>query len=644
MTPEKHGKPYGPQRGLTRRTLTRSFMAAPLALYALGATGARALPIGDSAGGPRLAPFGGGQVRLNSGPFLDAQKANRAFMLRQDPERLLHTFRLNAGLPTKAQPLGGWEDPSCELRGHFTGHYLSACALAYGHRRDADLKTRGDALVAALAACQTALNQGGYLSAFPQELFVRLDARQPVWAPFYTYHKILAGLLDMHEHAQNAQALTVATGMGEWVDNWTKDKTRAHMQDIMNDEFGGMNEALYNLARLSGDRRWIAVGDRFSKDRLFVPLAARVDELTGLHVNTHIPQVIGAARRYDITGDAYYNGISGFFWDTVTQSRSYVTGGSSNKEHWLKPPGQLAAEWAESPNHQECCCCYNMLKLTRALFMQAPQARYMDYYERNLLNHRLGTIDPQTGNTTYFLSMAPGAWKTLCTDTDTYWCCTGTGIEEFSKLEDMIYLHDHDGVWVNLFMPSTLDWREQGVRLSQVTDFPRADTVTLTVEASNGKAWPLHIRIPAWVDGQAGLRLNGQAVDAVADPGGYTRLSRVWQKGDHIELRLPMKLGADGFEDRPALQALTYGPVVLAAQLPRGDISAQLSQAQGPDVAKLPMAIPAFTSGQPLDQLARPVAGAPLTYVAASDGGEVRFAPLSDSWNRFAVYLNTAKT
>lgn len=591
---------------------------------------------------PRLAPFRLGQVRLGDGPFKDTETWNRAFMLRIAPDRLLHTFRINAGLPTTAQPLGGWEAPDCELRGHFTGHYLSACALGFASRGDTELKTRGDYLVKGLAECQAALNQHGYLSAFPQSLFVRLDARQAVWAPFYTYHKIMAGLLDMHVHAGNAQALEVVTGMAGWVDAWTAERTPDHMQDILEEEFGGMNDLLYNLAAVTKDPRWIATGDRFNKERFFTPLAARFDALRGLHMNTHVPQVIGAMRRYEVSGDVRYREIAEFFWETVTTSRTYASGGASNAEHWKTEPYRLAEEWKQGPNHQECCCCYNMLKLSRQLFAQQPDARYMDYYERNLVNHRLGTIEPETGRTTYFLSLAPGAWKSLATDDATFWCCNGTAVEEFSKLGDSIYFHDDDGLYVNLFIASALDWSERGIRLRQVTDFPKAGETTLTIEAAPGGEWPIHIRIPGWTTAAAQVRVNGKILGASADPGGYLRISRAWKAGDRISLNLPMPLHIDRFPDAPQIQALMVGPVVLAAQQPRGNLPAELTHTNWLGLDKVPLPAPVIRSeGKTLDRLVRPVAGRPFDYVAATaDGGTVTFRPLHESWDRFSVYLD----
>jgi len=247
--------------------------------------------------------FGPNEVVLLDGPYAQAQAANIAYLKRLDPERLLHVFRINAGLPSSAKPFGGWEDPTCELRGHFVGHYLSGCALAFSATGDAELRQRGNRLVAGLAECQRKIDKKGYLSAFPTSYFDRLAVGADVWAPFYTLHKILAGLLDMHELGGSGEALAVATGMARWTDAWTAARAEPDMQKVLEVEFGGMNDALYRLAAITGEAHWIEVGDRFTKKRVFESLAGGKDVLRGLHMNTHVPQVIGADRRYALTGD-----------------------------------------------------------------------------------------------------------------------------------------------------------------------------------------------------------------------------------------------------------------------------------------------------------------------------------------------------
>jgi DUF1680 family protein len=303
-------------------------------------------------------PFPMDRVRLLSSAFLDAAEWNRGYMSRLPADRLLHSFRLNAGLPSNAEPLGGWEvyvapapgarpNNTGELRGHFIGHFLSASAQLYASMGDKDAKAKGDLMVAELARCQQKLGPSGYLSAFPIEWFDRLDARKPVWAPFYTIHKIMAGMLDMYQLAGNKQALEVLEGVSRWADDWSASKTEEHMQDILETEYGGMNEVLYNLAAATGNDRWARAGDRFTKKRFFNPLALRNDELTGLHANTHIPQVIGAARRYEISGDMRFHDVADFFWTksplrAVTRPPAPATAKAGLRSRGCWPPSSSA--------------------------------------------------------------------------------------------------------------------------------------------------------------------------------------------------------------------------------------------------------------------------------------------------------------
>ncbi len=593
---------------------------------------------------PKVRPFPMTQVRLLAGPFKQSCEWNRNYMSRLPAERLLHNFRLNSGLPTNAEPLGGWEAPKSELRGHFTGHYLSACGLLYSSTGDKEMKARGDELVSELARCQATLAAGGYLSAFPAEFFERLDQRRAVWAPFYTIHKIMNGLLDMHTHCGNKQALEVVAGMAEWADDWTASKPEAHMQDILRTEYGGMNEVLYSLAALTGEDRWAKAGDRFTKKAFFNPLALYRDEIRNLHANTHIPQVIGAARRYEISGDIRFHDVADFFWHTVASARTYVTGGTSNNEAWLTEPRRLAAEMKRGTHHQECCCAYNMMKLLRHLYEWTGDPRYFDYYERSLFNHRLGAIEPETGHTIYFLSMSPGAWKTLCAEDKTFWCCTGSALEEYAKLNDSIYYHDRDGLYVNLFIASELEWPEKGVRVRQETRFPDEPRTVLVVNASQPAPWTMRIRIPVWTAAAAAVKINGRKLDGMAGPGSYLVISRAWRKGDRVEVELPMRLTAEAMPDDPKLQAFLYGPIVLAGELGRQGLTDELIRhRQGPQISKAPMEVPDLVAAgsDPSDWI-KPAGTAPLNFRTTRQRRDVTLSPLNRLWQRFAVYWNVA--
>ena len=554
----------------------RKFVAAAAAVSASAVLRAPAFSLNLSSGDSEVSkslgreavvaqavPFPMKSVRLRPGVFSAAAESNRHYLKTLPPERLLHSFRLTAGLPSSAEPLGDWEKPDCELRGHFAGgHYLSACALAFASSGDQELKRNGDLMVTGLAKCQ-AQHKNGYLSAFPQEFFDRLRDGVKVWAPFYTIHKIMAGHLDMYMLAGNQQALETVENMAGWVDSWADPLSDTQMQRVLLVEYGGMGEVLSNLYAVTGKKEYLELAQRFDKRSFFDPLAAHRDELKGLHVNTHIPQVIAAARLYELTGDRRYWNIADYFWNEVTSERSYCTGGTSNLELWRSDPGVLSTQLSSETT--EDCCAYNMMKLTRHLFAWSPQARYMDYHERVLFNHRMGTIDPETGTTVYYLPLGNGYSKIYAKPFDSFWCCNGTGAEEFAKLTDTIYFHDDDSIFVNLYIASDLDWPEKGIRISQLTSFPEEQGTTLQVSSDKPVELDLKLRIPYWTK-TGSVKVNGKGVPAFADPGSYLVLRGPWKNGDRIELSLPMHLHAAPLPDNESLQAAMYGPVVLAAR------------------------------------------------------------------------------
>jgi uncharacterized protein len=583
----------------------------------------------------KVRPFPMQQVRLGEGPCKLAMEADRQYLRSLPPDRLLHTFRINAGIPSSAQPLGGWEAPDCELRGHYAGgHYLSACALMYASRGDEELKANGNTVVAELAKCQEAL-KSGYLSAFPIEFFDRLRERQKVWAPFYTIHKIMAGNLDMYVHCGNQQALDVAEKMAGWTADYTHSLSYEHMQRVLGTEYGGMGEVLANLYAVTGKQHYLEVARRFDHQQFFDPLAGHRDELKGLHANTHIPQVIAAARIYELTGDRRYRDIAEYFWDEVVSERSYCTGGTSNHESWNTDPGKLAAEL--STNTTEDCCAYNMMKLTRHLFGWSADARLMDYYERALFNHRLGTINPENGTMMYYLPLAAGYWKTFGKPFDAFWCCTGTGSEEYAKLVDTIYFHDDDSLYVNLFVDSQLEWPEKGLRLRQETRFPEQEGSTLTLSVRNPVRLSLRLRIPYWARGGS-VKVNGTALAAFASPSSYLLLDGVWANGDKIELSLPMDLHISPMPDDETLQAAMYGPLVLAgrfdavsSEMMYGDYEPKPSdQLKVPDIIADP--------AKPAEWL-RPDLKQPHTFETVGQASPLTLVPLYRViQERYAVY------
>jgi DUF1680 family protein len=616
---------------------------------------------------PKTQPFPMTKVKLLPGIYTQAAEWNQGYMSRLAADRLLYNFRENAGLPVgSAEPFGGWESKAdgkrgTELRGHFTGHFLSASAQLYASMGDKAAKAKGDEIVSELAKCQAKLG-GGYLSAFPTVLFDQLDQnsgpngnRQNLpWAPFYTIHKIMAGLLDMHTLTDNQEALKVLSGMADWADKWSGSKSEEHMQQILNTEYGGIAETLYNLAALTNNDQWARAADRFTKKWFVNPLASRRDELRPLHVNTHIPQVIAAARRYEISGDMRFHDVADFFWYEVVSARSYVTGGTSNGELWMGQPRELAAELKMSVATAECCCAYNMLKLTRHLYGWNPRPHYFDYYERSMLNHRIGTILPEKGYTQYYLSLTPGAWKTFNTEDRSFWCCTGTGVEEYSKLNDSIYWHDGDGLYVNLFIPSELDWTERNFKLRQETKFPEEQATRLTVVSEKPVQMAVRIRVPGWLQSAPAVKINGRPLEASAAPGSYLTLTRTWKKGDRVEMDLPMHLSVQAMPDDPKVQAFLYGPLVLAGDLGSDGLTERViigpsappmgrprtsSQAEDARQAPVPsIEIPTFhASGEPSSWI-KP-ADKPLTFRTTGQQKDVALAPLNSIFGkRYSVY------
>ena len=554
-----------PRRTFLSMTALGAAAASPWA-HAAGALGTAEL----RSGARHCAPFPLSAVRLRAGAALEALEVNRRFLMSLESDRLLHMFRLTAGLPSTAEPLGGWEAPDNELRGHFTGHYLSACALLAAQTGDAAVRERGRQVASELARCQAAIGTG-YLSAFPVDLFDRLRAGQPAWAPFYTLHKIMAGLLDTYTLSADPQALDTVLGMARWTERWVQPLDEAAMAQVLEREYGGMNELLYNLAAVTGDARWQRLAQRFNRRRLLAPLAAGNDQLEGLHANTTIPQIVGAARGFELTGTPELRAAAATFWQTVAQRRAYCTGGSSNGESWNTPPGVLAHEL--SGYTEESCVTYNMQKLTRLLFSWSADPGLADYYERTLYNGILGVQHPADGNKLYYLPLESGYWKLFGSPLHDFWCCTGSMAESFAKLGDSIYFHDGAGVYLNLFIASELVWAERELRLVLDTQFPLEDTLRLSVRTARPQRLRVRVRVPYWTAGGA-AQLNGEPLPDFAAPGSYFQLERRWRDGDELMVRLPMHLHLAHMPDDSSLQAVMYGPLVLAGRMGRAGLDA----------------------------------------------------------------------
>jgi DUF1680 family protein len=590
-------------------------------------------------------PFPLEQVRLLDGPFKQAQALDQDYLLSLEPDRLLHNFRVNAGLPSSAAPLGGWEAPDVELRGHTVGHYLSALALMHAATGDARFKSRAEAMVAELATIQEALAKrahAGYLSAFPEEFFDRVETRQRVWAPYYTIHKIMAGLLDVHQLCDNRQALDVVVRMADWVKFRVDRLTDDQMQAALGTEFGGMNEVLANIYAATGNPEYLRVARKFEHNAIFDPLLRHEDPLNRLHANTQFPKIIGAAREYELTGEARYRDIATYFWDRVVHHRSFVTGGNSDGEAFF-PEEEFSKHLGASS--AETCNTYNMLKLTRHIFEWSASAEAMDFYERGLFNHILPSQDPETGMVIYYCPLRPGAWKSFSTPNDSFWCCVGTGMENHTKYGDTIYFHDDRSLYVNLFIPSELSWKEKGIVVRQETRFPEEDATHLTMTVSRPARLGVNVRYPSWAKGLT-LSVNGRQQTVSAASGSYVTIDREWKTGDRIDVRLPMTLRIEAMPDDPTMIAVMYGPLALAGDLGREGLDAVRRYGpSAPQVGRVKTpTIPAFVGD--LDSITSKIAAdtaRPLQFktVGLAQPREVTLVPFYRIVDqRYTVYWN----
>ncbi len=590
----------------------------------------------------RLEPFPLSTVRLGPGIFREQDEINTRYLDSLSVDRLLHSFRITAGIASSATPYQGWEAPNCELRGHFAGgHYLSAVALAAASSGNDVLKSRGDQMIAGLSQCQKKIGSG-YLSAFPAELFEHLAQGKPVWAPFYTYHKIMAGLLDMHQLTGNADALALCEGMARWAGDFFQGIGAEQRQRMLRTEYGGMNEVLANLAAVTQKERYLDAAHLFEQPGFLDPLAERRDELQGLHANTHVPKIIGAARMYEVTGDRRYREIAEYFLDEVLTARNYVIGNTSLDEFWKTPANQLGGTLAWK--NAECCVAYNLMKLQRHVFSWTADARWMDEYERALFNCRLGTQNAQ-GLKQYFFPLAAGYWRTYNSPEESFWCCTGTGAEEFAKFADTIYFHRGGDLYVNQLISSTLDWKDEDFAIEQVTQFPGEQGATLKIKSARPAQRTIHVRIPRWTTEDAKVKINGLLLDAMADPGSYLALRRVWQDGDTITVSLPLELRSESLLGDDSVIAALYGPLVLAADMgPAPPDEAYRIIHSGDTVPKnLPVASPLPKAAATLDantkQWVQAESESGLRFTVAGEDAKYKVMPMYQIANqRYAVY------
>lgn len=516
-------------------------------------------------------------VRLLESPFKNAMQKDADWLLSLKPDRLLSRFRLNAGLKAKDSIYGGWERMG--VSGHSLGHYLTACSMMYAASGDARFKEKTDYIINELAECQAA-RKTGYVGGIPNEdkIFDQVasgDIRSQGfdlnggWVPWYTTHKVLAGVIDAFYYTGNEKAKEIAVKFSNWIDTKFSNLSESQFQKMLDCEHGGMNESLVNLYAITGDKKYLALSYRFNHKKILDPLSQGQDILPGKHANTQIPKIIGASRQYELTGNEKEKNISNFFWKQVVDHHTYVIGGNSDHEHFGdadKLSGRL------STNTTETCNSYNMLKLTRHLFSLNPSATFMDYYERTLYNHILASINPDNGMTCYYVPLVSGAEKKYGTPEESFWCCTGTGMESHVKYGESIYYAGRDkSLFINLFIPSVLDV-PKGLSVKMETEYPEKQSIRISVVRSVGAAFPVHIRYPEWAVMGAFIKINGQNINLIEKPGSYITLKRQWKRGDIININYPMALHAEAMPDNTNRIALLYGPLVLSGALGKEQI------------------------------------------------------------------------
>lgn len=600
-------------------------------------------------------------VRLGPSPFLDAQTTDLNYLMALEPDRLLAPFLREAGLTPKQPSYGNWE--SSGLDGHMGGHYLSALALMYASTGDAEVKRRLDYFVAELKRAQQA-NGDGYVGGVPGGRAAWRDVAagklhadnfsvNGKWVPWYNLHKIFAGLRDAYRYAGNEDAKAMLIAMADWAVRLTSHLSDAQMQQMLSAEHGGMNEVLADVAQMTGDSKYMDLALRFSHQAILQPLEHHEDKLTGLHANTQIPKVIGFKRIGELTGRKDMADAAAFFWQTVVDHRTVAIGGNSVREHFHddKDFSPMINE-VEGP---ETCNTYNMLKLTEMLFETSDKASYADYYERALYNHILASEHPGTGGFVYFTPMRPNHYRVYSQVDKAMWCCVGSGIESHAKYGEFIYAHEEkDGnaaLFVNLFIPSTLDWREKNVKITQANNFPDQASTRITVDGD--ARFALKIRYPAWVaPRKLGVKVNGKPVKVTAQPGSYVSIDRAWKKGDRVDVSLPMAMKLEQMPDKSNYYAVLYGPIVLAAKtnpFPTEHLNffaddSRMGHSPSGQVCPLEAAPTFVSDSRDFTRKFKPVKGKPLTFTApgvvqGGAGAATEFIPffrLHDS--RYMMY------
>ena len=523
---------------------------------------------------PKVEYFGISDVRLTRSAFKHAEDMDIQYLLALNPDRLLAPYLKGAGLPPKADNYTNWENTG--LDGHIGGHYLSALSFMYAATGNEEIGRRLDYVLSELKRCQDTAGDG-YLCGVPDGRKMWKEIEQgnvraatfglnDRWVPLYNIHKIYAGLRDAYLVAHREEAKDMLVKLTDWMERTTANLTDAQMQDMLRSEHGGLNETFADVAAITGDKRYLTLAHRFSHDIILNPLLKQEDKLTGIHANTQIPKVIGFKRIADIEKNDDWSKAADFFWHTVVNNRSITIGGNSVYEHFH--PAENFEPMRTSEQGPETCNTYNMLRLTKMLYATSADAKYMDYYERALFNHILSTQDPVQGGFVYFTPMRSGHYRVYSQPQTSFWCCVGSGLENHARYGEMIYAHKgNDQLYVNLFIPSTLEWGD--INIEQSTSFPDEEGTSVIVTSKKGKnkKFTLNIRVPEWVnEGELSLTINGKTEKVnIAD--GYVKVNRSWKDGDKLHISMPMHLRAIDMPDNSHNYSFLYGPIVLASRM-----------------------------------------------------------------------------
>lgn len=534
--------------------------------------------------------FGVKNVRLLDGAFRHAMELNAKWMLELDIDRLLSNFRKNAGLTPKAEPYGSWE--AMGIAGHTLGHYLTAASQHYAATGDERFKERVDYIVDELDSCQMYF-VNGFVGGMPGGDKVFKEVKKGIirskgfdlngiWVPWYNEHKTMMGLSDACLLTGNKKAKGVLTRLSDYLADIISGLTREQMQLMLDCEYGGMNEAFAQVYALTGDKKYLDASYAFYQEKLQDKLAGGIDALQGLHSNTQIPKLIGSARQYELTGNERDRQIAMFSWNTLVHHHSYANGGNSMGEY-LSVPDKLSNRLGV--NTCETCNTYNMLKLTQHLYEWTGDPAYLEYYEQALYNHILASQHPEEGRVCYFLSLGMGTKKGFRNKENNFTCCMGTGFENHSKYGGAIYSHapEHDALYINLYIPSTLAWDERNVKLRMETPYPEGGKINIRLEECPKQAFTVNLRYPAWATSGVTVKVNGARQDVTTAPCSFIAINRTWKKGDRIELVLPMSLYTAAMPDNPDRRAVFYGPSLLAGtfgtdERKQGDIPVFVSE------------------------------------------------------------------